>query len=480
MPLAPVVHPPAHPSGWRQDALLSGAIVLGYAFYLFTSEYHQLYYDAGDYWQLGHRFYQHGHFNLLAYDDALRGYAYPLVNFACLVVRRALNLEAVTLVKLMNAALAGLLFGIVGPRLWQITTGSAPRSVFQKLLWTGLAFVFWRDYFNFSLSDFPALTALGVGLWLVQRNQRSAVFLAGVALALSLNVRPIYLASVPAVLCLLLFQMPLPAWPRRLMLFISGAALVLAPQWLINRQHFAANSPLVLSESKTLNIHNLYLQKLKWGMLHQKYESSVGGGLPTGQLLFLNEEGWAVLHAEGVQEFASFPHYLGAVARHPAVFAKAYTRHLFAGLDISHPTPYLRRWAPSVWLQVLNYSVWFWAALVALRRQPSGRTTLVLAAVLLPCLAVLPMSMEVRFLMPLHLLLLALVAFGSWPGWAVQGNRGWGLLLVYGGFVASCFALSTNIKQAVDSRFRPYVLPADAKGGAVSRRCLRTRSPTDG
>ncbi|WP_460504170.1 hypothetical protein, partial [Hymenobacter agri] len=110
---------------WRQEAGLAAGIALVYALYLFSTEYHNLYYDAEDYWQLGHRFVRNGRFGLLNYDEALRGYAYPLVNFACLALRKALDLPAVTVVKLLNAALAGLLFGVVGPRLWQASTGAA-------------------------------------------------------------------------------------------------------------------------------------------------------------------------------------------------------------------------------------------------------------------------------------------------------------------------------------------------------------------
>ena len=96
---------------------------------------------------------------------------------------------------------------------------------------------------------------------------------------------------------------------------------MLAPQWLINQRHFNANTPLALSQSKTLAIHKLYLQKLKWGLLHEKYESSVGRELPTGQLLFLDADGTAVLRAEGLSAIDLPGQYLGLVVRHPLMLA---------------------------------------------------------------------------------------------------------------------------------------------------------------
>lgn len=454
---------PRSASQWRPQAGLAVAIALVYGTYLFSTEYHQLYYDAEDYWQLGHRFVRHGRFELLGYDDAMRGYAYPLVNFLCLAVRKALNWPAVTVVKLLNAGLAGLLFGVVGPRLWQASTG-APRlpSLARRLAWAVLGFVFWRDYFNFSLSDFPAVLALGAGLGLVQRPRLGRALLAGAALALAVNIRPIYLASVLPAVGLLLLGPPRPAWAARLVALLLGAGMVLAPQLLINRRYFGAVTPLVLAQSRTLGIHHLYLQKLKWGLLHEKYESSVGRELPTGQLLFLDAAGAAVLRAEGIVEIDSPGQYLGLLARHPLTLTGIYARHLFAGLDLSHPTPYLKRWAPARPLQLLNYTLWFWAALVALHRRPTAREALVLAALLLPCLAVIPLSMEVRFLLPLHLLLLALVAYGQWPEWAWRGRRKLGLLLIFPLYLAGCIWLSNRIKQDVEPRFRPYLL-ADLK-----------------
>ena len=121
---------------WRQEAGLAVAVALVYTLYLLSTEYHNLYYDAEDYWQLGHRFVRQSRFGLLNYDDALRGYAYPLVNFICLALRKTLGWEATTAVKLLNAGLAGGLFGVVGPRLWQASTG-APRlpSLARRLAW---------------------------------------------------------------------------------------------------------------------------------------------------------------------------------------------------------------------------------------------------------------------------------------------------------------------------------------------------------
>ena len=130
----------------------------------------------------------------------------------------------------------------------------------RQLLWAALGFVFWGDYFNFSLSDFPALTALGIALWQVQRPILGAAVLAGLALGVAINVRLIYQIAVPPTVLLLLLHFD-SAWKTRLGLFALGVALVLTPQWLINRHQFGANTPLVLSQSKGAAHSKLVLAK---------------------------------------------------------------------------------------------------------------------------------------------------------------------------------------------------------------------------
>ncbi|SFP90845.1 hypothetical protein [Hymenobacter arizonensis] len=442
----------------RQEAVLIAAVAAAYVAYLFTSEYIKLYYDAEDYWQLGHRFYHLGRFELLAYDDSLRGYSYPLVNFLCLAVRKALQVEAITVVKCFNVGLAAFFFGFLAPRLWQVTTHTVPLTLARRCLFAALGFIFWRGYFNFSLSDFPALIALVASLWQVQQRGLRAAFLAGVALALAVNIRSIYLASVPTVL-LLVFLSPRQLWWPRLLVLSLGAGLILAPQWLINRRHFNANTPLVLAVSPTLNIQNLYLEKLKWGLLNIKCETAIGWQLPSGQMTFLDAKGADLMLAENLNDFTSTWHYLQVTLRHPRVIASSYVRHIFAGLDITHPTPYIKRWEPSQWLQGLNYTLWFWVVLAAFRFRPTMRQGLVLGSLLLPCLAVLPMSMEIRYLLPLHLLLLSVVAFDSWPVWAVATIRRAAITAVASVlFVWCCFSLSANVTKSVEPRYHAHLL----------------------
>ncbi|GAA3997026.1 hypothetical protein GCM10022408_04590 [Hymenobacter fastidiosus] len=431
--------------------------------YLLNSGYEVIYGDAGTYWELAYRFF-HGHaFSLLAYNDRMRGYAYPLLNVPGAVLAAVLPCAPATAAKVLGAGYAALAFTVVGPRLWQALTGMLKRPSWpQTVVFGVLGFGFWRDYFNFPLSDFPALLALAAGLLALYRLPGwRGHLLAGVGLALAVNIRPIYLASVPFFMVLVLvLPTPLKAghWRYRGLGLVLGLGLTLLPQALINYRHFRTPTPFVLAESPKYGTRNLYLEKLIWGLHHQKYETAVEANGAVGQLLFLDPAGLALIEREHLSLHSTYRAYARALLHHPADFAGLYARRLFNGLDVQYPTPYVRKAAAStIGLALINYTIWFLVLLYVttgacgvVRRDQ----WVVLAVWLAPVVAVLPMSMECRFVLPLHLLAYALLAFG-WPAaWRLSllsFNTRLRLGIAYLGFVLLCLALSSATQANLES-----------------------------
>jgi hypothetical protein len=447
-------------NGWRVVAGLG----LLFGLYLLRSGYHEFAHDSAMYWALSGRYFRAGHFALLDYNDALRGYLLPLLLAG---LRRLAQLSPVSggsQVKLLGAALAALSFGWLGPALWRAGRPTAPAvPAASRLLFGLLGFALWRDYFNFPLTDFLAPALLGGGVLLVLRPRRSwlGLLLAGAAWAAMVNMRPVYLAALPLLLLLTAAQLRLTstnwATAAKLGVLALGAALVLLPQALINQRYFGRATPLVLAQDKDWGIHDLYLQKLSLGVTEQKLESSIAPDYPAFLLRFRDEQGAALLRAEGITEFGSRLHYLSVMAHHPLAFAGLLSRHLFNGLDVQYPTPYLRQVYVRTWpLAALNYTLLFVALLkLALRGQPrlTWRRGLLLAAWLAPALATLPMSMECRFLLPLHLLLLAEAVFGPAPrpGWrALPGRQVAVVLLAYALFLLGCFSWSAATQRTLE------------------------------
>ena len=409
------------PARWRMLLVL----VL-YAAYLPLSGYtpDQFRFDAAQYWELSLKFTQHGGFSLLAYDEPLRGYLGPLLILPARLLCHFTGWSMLTGARVLGACWASVLFGLAMPQLWAQVTGRAlPLGRWLVLL--GLTFLFWRDYFNFTLSDMPALTLLLLGLVALGRPGWWWALVAGILLAAALNIRPIYLASVPGWLWLLGQR----AATRRnlagsLTALVAGLALVLLPQALINQRNFQRPTPLVLAQPP--GSQPLYLRQLAWGTRFQRYESSLIPEIPRS-LLYADSVGQRALAAVPGQRFASYGYFAAFVAQQPLHTAARYSRHLFNGLDIWFPTPYPPRLHPpgQVALRLINYALLGLAVALAAagwwrtRRQPLGaarrwaQAAPVLLTLLLPCLLALPTLVECRFLLPLHLLILAGVA-GTW------------------------------------------------------------------
>ena len=342
-----------------------------------------------------------------------------------------------------------LLFAVLIPALWRSLTRQRV-SGGRWLLLVLLAFAFWRDHFSFTTTDVPALALLLLALWAVGRAGGGWWLVAGLSLAAALNSRPVYLAAVLPVLLL--------AWGGSRVLgarragwswlaLLLGAGVVLGPQWLINRRHFASNSPLVLAQVSATEHVPLYLKQLTWGTRVLRYDTDL-----RQRLIYADSAGLAVLRREGIREYTSYGQFLGIVLRHPLDYGWRYFRHLFNGLDVWQPAPYLlRAYGPEQpWLQLVNYSVLGMGLSVLLTRPapwlrgPRGGALL---ALLLPCLVAVPTAIECRFLLPLHLLLLTVAAFRFRPWRWLDAMRSRPVrvlpgLVVVGLWWGGCFWLS--------------------------------------
>jgi hypothetical protein len=440
------------PAGWRQPWPLGWRLllVLGiYGIYLPLSGYApgQFRFDAAHYWELSLKFTQGGHLSLLQFDEPLRGYLGPLLILPGRLLCYLTGWPMLSGARVLGAVWAALLFGLAIPAAWKLAAGRALAGG-RWLLLLALSFICWRDYFNFTLSDVPALTLLLLGLVALGRPGWGWAVLAGLLLAGALNLRPIYAASVPAWLWLLAQYRP--QLPRAAALAL-GLALVLAPQLLINQRHFQRATPLVLGAPATGR--PLFLQQLIWGTFIQRAETSLVPGHPR-QLLFADRVGQAALAAEPGGTFASYRGFLRHTLRHPLTFARRCLRHAFNGLDIRFPTPYPRQLHPpgQAMLRLLNYVVLGFGlglAVAAVKRRTWGSPAAgaVLLALLLPCLPVLPISMECRFLLPLHLLVLTAVAAAARPrAWWQAARPATRLLALVAllAWVGGCWVLSDD------------------------------------
>lgn len=401
-------------------------------------------YDAGHYWELAVSFQrQHQAFSLLYFNDPTRGYCAALLQFPALVVRFLTHCTMPTAAKTVGVGWAVLLYALLVPALWRCLVPGGRVAGGRWLLLVLLAFAFWRDHFSFTMVDMPALALLLLALWAPSRAGLGWWLVAGLSLTVACNGRPVYVVAVAPVLALAGWwagQHGRHTLARGTMLLV-GVALVLGPQWAINRRHFQRNTPLVLARVNPNDPAPLYLKQLTWGTRVLRYDTGLHQ-----RYIYADWAGLRVLRQEGLREYTSYGQFLSVAARHPLDFGVRYLRHLFNGLDVQQPAPYLLRdygpWRHG--LQVLNYTVlglggWL---LIGWRRQLNWPRALTLLALLLPCMVALPTAVECRFLLPLHLLLLVVVAFQFPLRWRMPPRQGVAAVVLLGLWLVGCFALS--------------------------------------
>ena len=416
-------------------------VLLLYVGYLPTTTYAKLYFDSAAYWNFAGQYYSTGSFSFLSYANLLRGYFFPLLLAPLTQLAAYYEWSAIDAMRMVGAGLAAVVFGWAGPALWQVTTGRPSVALGRRLVFAAFGFVLWRDYFNFSLTDFPALLALTMALVALLRGRGlvSSV-LAGGALAAALNMRPVYQAALPAVALLALLP---PLGRERWWGLVRGAGLVLGASLLLLPQAYSNDyqadiqSPWVLTTEP--GQPNVFLRQLAWGLEFQKYETNIGEDYPHPFMNFNDPHGQVLWKSTGLAQFEDVSQYVRLCAGRPGRAMGVWVRHLFNGMDLQYPTPYVHAVYVPTWpLAWLNYSI-IWAGLLVLllRRwhrpaQGWARPVLVLLALLTPCLVTLVTAMECRFLLPLHLLLSAAVAFGAapWRWWQAATAKGRAAVLV--------------------------------------------------
>jgi hypothetical protein len=427
------------------------AVTLLYLVHLFVAGDDQFYYDSFRYWEVSRLFDQDGGFSLLAFDYPNRGYSLPLLFHALDGIGGTLGMGDPTVVKVFGALLAATLGVVVAPRLGRALFPRATITWPRVLALNILLFVYWRDHFGFPLSDFPALLLACVGLLGLLRATTAGYAAAGLGFMFAANMRPAYLPAVAAA-AVVAGALPRrgPTSPHRLAavgLVLAGALVASLPQVLINHRHHDSWSPAA-SGSKEIS-----MLQLTQGMLNQKYETYVGppDGYPRPEVYFLDPATTHVLADEGLTEITGYRQYGGIVVRNPAEMAASWTRHVFNGLDVRYPTPYIRNLDDSsILLSLLLYTLLF-VAIVRLLL-PSARRTLGqihwigLAVLASPCLSAIPGAVEPRFFLPVQLIGYMLVCYGPSTRETVFGGstaRRVGLAAAYSAFVLGCLTLSS-------------------------------------
>ncbi len=437
-----------------QRALAFVVVCSTYLFWLINFGDKAFWYDAGAYWGSVKTY------SLNDYGLSYRGYSFPYLCFLLRQFAAWLHLEPLLAFWVASSMLMATLGTVVVPSAVKATVPGCKWGFLKLLAFNALIFVFFRGYAKYPLSDVPAVTALLAAVWLTKTSPLGV--LPGVLLGLVINIRPVYLVSAIPI-GLLAAQRAMVFWRndrksaafRYCGAFFIGMCLVLGPQVYINHHNFHRRA--LLPPTDLVYGQSLYLYQLQLGIGAQKLEGNVGVEYPDAQVQSNDLTGRSIAAS---QNAATYRDLVRLYAKYPAEFTAIYTRHLFNGLDVRFPTvyikhPYAKRW----WYSILNYTIIF-LFISACRNVSKLRVNRVafgaaIAATMLPVIASIPTRVEVRYFLPLHILMYVVVTA---TGASELRPRAWSWAkaLLYCAFLVVCCTLSDNAYACLAFPYTKY------------------------
>jgi hypothetical protein len=394
------------------------------------------YYDSGLYWGLGESFTQAGHFSLLNFNSPVRGYALPLAYDGLRSLAASLAWSNSSIVKLFNALVMSLIGSTLAPMLAERTWATQRWGPIRRLALAALFLVFWSGWLNFPLSDFPALALAMAAIVACARSDRpGAMFLAGAAGGLALDVRAAYVLLLPVLLGLAGLDWFNQRWEQErasalrrcccLALLLTGFAGASLPQSLsAHRYHatwsFVPGAPL-----------HMTFEYLNTGLENQLYDTYVGPELPP-QMFYADEAGMRLLLSTRNHRITNLGQYVELTAGHPLASTGLLLRHLVNGLDVRYTTPYIEHVERGSrrWLRIGGFLIVFLALLrllwPAARRGLGPSKWRYPVALLLCSLTSVLTQVETRYVLPFYVLAYILVLMPGWPNPIKSGGSGRG------------------------------------------------------
>jgi hypothetical protein len=404
------------------SSILALSMFLCMLLYTLQRSYNPFVHDSAYYWNLAGSFVVNGDFSIINFHNELRGYLFPFLLFVIKTLAALLHIDGKTLFYIFSSLFFTALSVYILPWFTNTLLGWNKHLIGRALLGI-LIFFFWRGHFLYPLSDFPGLASLLLGTTFIVKSLRKPFnryysALAGLFLSAASNIRPIYLISL---LILLISGLIIISKSKRLLifqwlaLFILGSCIVLIPQYQINNKYLDRKSPLV--QAKYDN-ENWYIKGLFWGLGTQKFETNIGDNFPS--IVVIYEDPFkSKIQKTNILRNKDISGYLRIVKNYPADIAVSYFRHLFNGLDIFFPTPYIKNlFANHIFLSIVNYLIWLLIIYHLVNMDLSHISLITTAGVMSmisPVILSIPIVIEIRYFLPAYLMAYGVIAFGVNP-----------------------------------------------------------------
>lgn len=408
----------------KNNKYFSAFIICFMAFFvhLISSGKTIFYYDAEQYWRFGSSFVKDGNFSIFNYTEGLRGVWFPMILFSLQYINHYLQLDPILIVRIFSALYISSFIAFLVPKLISRIYPEIKISFFNILFFGVLVFIFWRNYFNYPLSDFPAIILLIWGVFFLFSRKLIVLFFSGILFGMAINIRPIFLISLLPVIVFLFLDTDKQTFVKSLFkpllkfgYILIGILIISIPQILVNKNAFNTISPLVQTKNSIYG-KDLYLQQLILSFSYEKYETNIGLVYPKPPVFFCDRLGSSIAQKEQANTLKNYGGFLKIYAKYPVEMSCIYFKHIFNGLDIKDNTVYLsevnRR---NYFFSLLNYSVLFFflLSLFIYRKYLFNSKRKIFFPIILIISAVLaiPTAIETRFMLPIFLFAYIVVSF---------------------------------------------------------------------
>lgn len=324
-------------------------------------------------------------------------------------------------------------------------------SIPQKLFFSAVVFYFFNGYFLYPQVDFLAFFLLICSIAMLQTCDTNPRHLwlasggAGVLLAFAIMTRFNYILATPFLVAYISVNwLKGNGWLAKVVLV---SCFVLPLLVLVGANATRSDNGRVLS------------RQLVGGLQFQKVEWNTGDTTLPSAVFVKDEHGTALIKTLEGPPFQltqiSFTDYLGLFSKHPLDFAAIWMQHLFCGLDIWYDAPYVYDIRSSrVTRSLLNYTLFF-LGLIAFQDYllawsgKKWRRLLLMLAVTIPALSAVPFVIEVRFFIPVIIVIYAMAIFSIKE--AVQMVRENYLTQHLVIFISLCALLSLRVMNSIEN-----------------------------
>lgn len=379
-------------------------------------------YDSSYYWHIADPVFENT-FDILDFPETFRGYFFPvLVGMVKYTVIRLGVSNYWGWRLLISAMISGVLvyaFPIIFKKNNNTHVGWA--DYLANTMFILIFSVFWGDFIQYPLSDFPAcfFMLMGIATLFYIKDRPNCVckvaggIIGGILLYAAYNTRVAFLYGELIVIIVFVVYILREKSYKNFLILISliiGMSCAAMPQMMINHQYIGNWSLKVYTEQVTGYKRGLEVEQVFWGLECPRYETYFGDftDYPSEKVFFDDPIGKKIIGIEGDIGERNYSNIFKLFLKYPLDVGGLYIRHLISLMTPIFDQVYILDMYTDKGIFIsLAIIIWMIAAadIILVSKRFDHMTLYLLVALLVPSLLQLAGAPELRFFLMVYLLL---------------------------------------------------------------------------